>query len=548
MTRAVKESNKEAVSTASNKTPEPTSGVAKGGAGATGPGRDGKPGSLDPSRPEASKSSTTRRDADNDNRSSGLIPGLIGGAVALAGAWLLSTLGLFGGGDDAEVAALRTEIEQVRAAIPAEIEAVDPATVIALDERVAQIEAREGELADAGALPPEVVERIDRLEAALSEQQGAGSVDLSGLENRLAALEAIGPSESGDTVAALEERFAQIEGTLGAGDTEARQALEALQARLDELAEGQTTTLAETSTTVAGAVAAIATVRDSIDTLRADVEALNEAVVTADETASGRFADLDTNLGDVTNRIETLRTQIANLERGGEERGTRLNEVAANVETATNRLSDVSGRVDDLSGRTDQIAARLEDTSSQLEQLSTDFEESRSDVTVARAIAASNLKSAIDRGSSFAPELESYASVASNPSEIEPLREFAGRGVPTLAELTQRFEEASADIIATQYAVGEDASLGDQLGASLRSLVQVRPVGEAASGNEVSAIVTRMEEALESGDLQAVVSEGEQLPPEALEEAQPFLDDVRARMTANQLIDNALSRAIRPAG
>ena len=535
--------NEKAAASAGNKAPEPTSGVAKGGAGATGPGSAATAAAAgsgtDP------RTASRGRDADNDNKSSGLIPGLIGGAIALAGAWVLSLLGLFGGGDTAE---LRAELNEVRNSIPQQVEAVDPATVIALDERVAQIEALEGERANAGPLPPEVAERIDRLEAALGEQQGTEPVDLSILENRLAALEAIGPSESGDNVEALEQRFAQIEETLGSGDTEARQALQSLQARLDELAQGQSTTLAETATTVAGTVAALATVRDSIDTLRSDVEALNDVVVTADETTGGRFNDIDANLGTITNRVETLRTQIANLERGGDERGQRLNEVAANLETATTRIDDVAGRVDDLSGRTDQIAANVEDNASQLEELSTIVEESRSDTTVARAIAASNLKSAIDRGTSFAPELEAYTSVAADPGEVEALREFAGRGVPTLAELMERFESASSDIIATQYAVGEDAGLTDRFGASLRSLVQVRPVGEAASGNEVDAIVTRMEDALETGDLQAVISEGEQLPPEALEEAQPFLEDVRARQTANQLIDSALSGAIRPAG
>ena len=564
---AIAASNERATADAANKAPEPTGGVAKGGAGASGPGKDApKISTRDTvsrdtraaaggSAAAASSASGPGRDADNDNKSSGLVPGLIGGALALAGAWVLSLLGLFGGGNDVEV--LRAELDEVRGTIPAQVESVDPATVIALDERVAQIEALQGEPADAAILPPEVAERIDRLEAALAE--GSGTGDLSTLETRLAALEAVGPSDSGETVEALENRFAEIETTLGAGDTEARQALQGLQARLEELAQGQETriqelaanqetTLAETAATVAGTVAALATVRDSIDGLRSDVEALNEAVVTADEAATGRFGDIDANLGTVTNRIETLRTQIANLERGGEERGTRINEIAANLETATTRLDDVAGRVDDLSGRTGQIATRVESNASELEELNTIVEESRSDTTVARAIAASNLKSAIDRGTSFAPELEAYASVAAEPGEIEPLREFAGRGVPTLPELIERFDSASADIIATQYAVGEDAGAAAQLGASLRSLVQVRPVGEAASGNEIGAIVTRMDEALESGDLQAVISEGEQLPPEALEEAQPFLDDVRARQTANQLIDTALSRAIRPAG
>ena len=430
---------------------------------------------------------------------------------------------------------------------------VDAALLTAIDERLARLESAEGERLDAGGLTPEIQARLESIEAAVGT--GEGNEALGALEERLNALES-GTATSGSFEAA-EARIAEIEGALGAGDGEAREALASLQSRLDAIAaeqgeavnaqgarlEALGTEVATVGTGVAGAVAAIATVRDQIDALRDQTAGIEQALGETGGRIDETGANVQTLTGDLATlreRVETVRTSVATLERrSGETRDT--------LGTAVTRLDDVAGRLDDLSGRTDQIAERIDDNDDALEELSAVVEESRSDTTIARALAASNLKTAIDRGTSFAQELESYASVASDPAEIEPLREFAGRGVPTVPELLDRFPDAANAIMRTEIEVAEDAGPLDQLLGSARGLVAVRPIGEG-EGNDTGAIVARMEEALKETDLERVLAEAEQLDADAKEAAQPFLDDVAAREKADSLIDGALANAIRPQG
>src|SRR5690606_8878743 len=63
------------------------------------------------------------------------------------------------------------------------------------------------------------------------------------------------------------------------------------------------------------------------------------------------------------------------------------------------------------------------------------------DLDMARAIASSGLKTAIDRGGPFAAELEAFASVAPEDPAIAELRDLAATGVPTRARLVAAFPD-----------------------------------------------------------------------------------------------------------
>ena len=529
-------------------------------------------GKADPS-PARSPSGEPRA-ADNDNRGlSPWIAGLLGGLVVLIGAWLLDFLDFEtrDGGDD--VATLRTEFaelraasdgaltpetldERVAAAVEEQLAAAgggDAATVTALDERLAQLEAAEGQRQDAGGLTPEIEARIASIESAVGA--GEGGEALAAFEQRLAALEGGTSGASSEAVTAAETRLAEIEEALGAGDGEAREALAALEQRLTQIDErvaslgtDQTSRLdtigsevATVGTSVAGTVAAIATVRDQIDAVRGTVaetqESVNAVGDRVDQT-NERVASVSSDVSAIQERVETIRTTVSTLERRG-------GETSETLQTATTRLDDVAGRLDDLSGRTDEIATRLDGSERQLGELATVVEESRSDTTIARALAASNLKTAIDRGTSFAQELESYTAVASDPGEVEALREFAGRGVPTLAELTDRFPDTANAVLRADSDVPEDAGPLQQLLGSAKDVVSVRPIG-GEEGEGTRAVVARMQEALGEADLERLLAEAEALEPDPKAAAEPFLEDVRARHTANTLIDRALAGAIRP--
>ena len=162
---------------------------------------------------------------------------------------------------------------------------------------------------------------------------------------------------------------------------------------------------------------------------------------------------------------------------------------------------------------------------------------------VAGAIAASALKSASDRGLPFMGELESYASVAGSGETVEALRAYAASGVPTQAQLVERFPAVANRIVASASGVGEDAGIGERLMASARSLVQVRPVGEVA-GDDPGAIAARIEVALQRSDLGRAISEWESLPDAARTASQGFADDLKARRRLDSLITDVLGGAM----
>lgn len=411
--------------------------------------------------------------------------------------------------------AVEERLAEAVASAPEGGSAIDEAVITSLDERLARIEAAEGERLDAGGMTPEIEARIAQLEGSFSDASGSEALD--SLRQQLEDLSGA-QNSSGAQIAAL---LSQIEQSSTAS-TQVDNLVAEVNGRLDEIASGS------------------GEVRTSIASLDERVNAVSGEIRDEIGAVGSSVEELRNGLANVRSEIDGVRASVEGV-------SGNVDGVAEEVTTAATRIEDISGRVEDLSGRADEIASRVDANASQLTELSSVVEESRSDTTIARALAATNLKTAIDRGSSFAAELENYTAVASDPGEVDQLREFAGRGVPTVAELLDRFPGVANDVVATSIDVAPDAGVMDRLLGSARSVVSVRPVGEQG-GDDTGSIVARMEEALKQGDLDRVLGEAESLDEEARQAAEPFLENVRARQTANGLIDSALAQAMRPAG
>ena len=141
--------------------------------------------------------------------------------------------------------------------------------------------------------------------------------------------------------------------------------------------------------------------------------------------------------------------------------------------------------------------------------------------SVRRLAALGQLQTAFDTGAAFAPALAQLA------AETDPipaiLADNADSGLPTLAQLETAFPPAAR--------LGLDAALRANMGASwseraasfLRSQTGARSL-EPREGSDPDAVLSRAEAALNAGDLAAVLTELQALPPEA----QPALAQWRA--------------------
>lgn len=162
------------------------------------------------------------------------------------------------------------------------------------------------------------------------------------------------------------------------------------------------------------------------------------------------------------------------------------------------------------------------------------------------ALSAAGLKSAIDRGTPFMSELESFAQASGGAEAVAPLRDFAASGVPTASALAGRWPDAETAILAAVRPAVSNEDVGTQVLSGLRSLVQVRPAGTSvtpdAPGPE--AAVARMDAAVSAGDYAAWLAEWDKLPDAAKTASDAFARDVRARVEADRLIQDTINRAV----
>ncbi|MDR6631668.1 hypothetical protein J2X72_000439 [Phyllobacterium sp. 1468] len=299
-----------------------------------------------------------------------------------------------------------------------------------------------------------------------------------------AALQWVGvlPSPGADT-SALEQQMAELRNARPAAQT------------LDEGAQ----------VALNGAVENAKQAASQVSGLSAELDAIKQSIADIQKNA-GSGPVVDTS--GIDTRLAALETRLNNSQQQAEQAGG----IAAG---ATERLNALEAKVNDPSAQ----------------------------ANMALAMAATGMKAAIDRGEPFAAELDTYVAVAPAAGEVESLREFAGKGIPTLNVLVSQFADVAPKIIASAHTVDPDAGVVDRLWASASSLVQARPVG-MVEGEGVDAITARIEAHLNAGDLGAAIAEWEKLPENAKAVSMDFANGMKARQKAGDVVSKALSDAL----
>ncbi len=155
--------------------------------------------------------------------------------------------------------------------------------------------------------------------------------------------------------------------------------------------------------------------------------------------------------------------------------------------------------------------------------------------SAAAAIAFANLSSAVAEGRPFATELATIKSFVPDPGDLGPLPAFADKGIPTVPELARTFA-ASRDSALAAATPAPSGSLLDRLLASASTLIKVKRVDEAATGDSPSAVLARAEALLDKGDLAGAVKQVEALDGAARASFSAWLDQAHARLAANEIL------------
>ncbi len=245
----------------------------------------------------------------------------------------------------------------------------------------------------------------------------------------------------------------------------------------------------------------------------ADTSALSAEI----DTLRQQIAALPTTSGPATpdpaldQRIAALEAKVAPLAEGIDKVSSGL---AALSQTAANGSGDVTGRLDAIEKK---------------------LSEPQNDGAVARTIALTALRSAMDRGGAFSAELDALASVSQNDPTIEELRPLASGSLASRAELVEQFPDTAFAMLEAVNQPGPESGIGERLLASALSIVKVRNVGDV-EGTGPDAITARIEDRLKKGALKDAAAEWETLPEAAKTAGSAFKAKLDARIRAEDLL------------
>ncbi len=267
--------------------------------------------------------------------------------------------------------------------------------------------------------------------------------------------------------------------------------------------------------------------------------------------------------------VDGLKQSVANLAAAPETTDAALDKRVSALETAAKTpaaaapadpaaVDALNQKISDLTAQVEQLQASLSQSSEQqassgadiakrLDEAEKKLNEPRQDVAVAKAIAAAALKAAIDRGGPFMAELDTFAGVSPDDPAVADLRNFAETGVPSRAELMRQVPDVATAIVQSVDQQDPNQSWSDRLMASAKSLVTVRPVGNI-EGESVEAIAARMEDKVKNGDLPGASNEWNTLPANAKQASAAFKQSLEARIRIEELVSDALSKAISGTG
>ncbi|MBV2141926.1 hypothetical protein KUG47_00260 [Falsochrobactrum sp. TDYN1] len=273
-----------------------------------------------------------------------------------------------------------------------------------------------------------------------------------------------------------------------------------------------------------------------------------------DEASKTELAALQKNVQAAEIKAEAVAGTLSELQQQFEAL-PKAAEGGAPVDTAalTARLEALETQLSAAKNQADQAAASVSGNSgtiSSLEQKLVSLQDKVSEAArqpdASALIAANALRTAIDRGGSFKAELDTYAALAPDDRSVAGLSAFADKGVPTVADLNAWFGPVANRIVGTENKLPADAGIWDQLKASARGLVSVRPVAGDVSGTGVGPTTARMEAALQAGDLGRAIGEWELLPADAKAVSEEFAGQMKARRDADALIQRLVADSLEP--
>ncbi|MCQ0091944.1 hypothetical protein [Roseovarius sp. M141] len=262
---------------------------------------------------------------------------------------------------------------------------------------------------------------------------------------------------------------------------------------------------------------------------------------TATDDVAAKLAEQSDRLTALDARIDALpgAPDTSGIEAGQADMVTQISDLSNKVSALTARLADIEAQPSGADGegvstaQLNELRRTLKAQGDQVARLVSDADQ-RDDAARAsaqqdlRRAALTRISTALDTGTPFAPALGDLE--RAGMSAPDALQDVAEAGVPTQSALQQSFAPAARAALAKARKSGtEEGSdsfwsfMSGQLGA--RSL-------ERREGPGTDAVLSRAEDDLRQGNLQAALTEVEALPDPARNALSEWAENVRTRMQA----------------
>lgn len=303
-----------------------------------------------------------------------------------------------------------------------------------------------------------------------------------------------------------------------------------------------------------GAPAAVATPADPA--LRAQVQQLTDRLgrleqrpaVAPTDTATAAPADtsgLEATLRQLAERIDGLEKRPAAEPAAAPQPDPRVAQLTERFGGIEQRLTAVAGN----SQAAQDLRKELDALKQQVTTVSQNLDQRRDAAIAAQALvlAAGQLRASLAAGQPFQQDLQAVRALgigdAGVTQPLDAVSAFAAKGIPTQAQLTDRFRPLASEIVRAAER-GDGTSWIDQVTGKLATLVTVRRQGGGVVGTSPDAIVARAEAAVNENNLARAVEELSALQGAGAEAAAPWLTDAKARLAADQAGRQLNDRAI----
>jgi len=420
-----------------------------------------------------------------------------------------------------------------------------------------------------------------------TEPQRSGRDEIADLRGKVAAQEARpDPAQVQSGVTALDKRLSAADADRAA----LAKTVAGLTSRLDAVAQQAQQPApsepapsgAEAAATV-GALGALAAKLDGLDGRVADLATAQgqtaKSVAALPKPVEPDFGPVDARMAALDGRVTALDGKVNGSD-------ARLNAFDAKVNAVDGKINGFEARMNGFENRTNGIEAKLNDDSNGLgklqatvanlprvdlaplqaaagaldgrvakveAQLAASKDGER--VTEARAVGSADearatpialvgqaVARAVTDGRPYASDLSALKALGAEPAAIETLSPLAEQGAPTAAALRDRWNAVQGDVLSAVRPT-EPGSALERFAANARNLVQVRRVG-AVQGDDPAALVSQIDAALASGDVQGALATWSRLPQAGQDRSRDWAAAARSRVEAADAAQGIVSRAI----